>query len=122
MLPDGTAVQRTFLTARSVEFDALLLLGCPPPGSDAMPARDAKAGAGTDAPAVDPRISLMLEEAFRHCKAVAGTGDGAVLLNGLGYDGTAGVVTDDDADGVVEQLLTLMASHRAWERFPASVG
>jgi catalase len=121
VLPDGTAVQRTFLTARSVEFDALLLLGSPPPGADALPARDAKAGAPVETPAVDPRVSLMLEEAFRHCKAMAGIGDGAALLAGLGYDGSVGVVSDQDAEAVVSQLLTLMASHRAWDRFPASV-
>lgn len=36
--------QRTFLTARSVEFDALLLSASPPPAPDARPSRDAKAG------------------------------------------------------------------------------
>ena len=38
-------VQRTFATARSVEFDAVLLAAAPAPAPDALPARDAKAGA-----------------------------------------------------------------------------
>ncbi|MDT7806001.1 MAG: catalase, partial [Actinomycetota bacterium] len=33
----GLVAQRTFLTARSVEFDALLLAGSPPPGADVLP-------------------------------------------------------------------------------------
>ena len=37
-------VQRTFATARSIEFDAVLLAGTPGPGKDAYGARDAKAG------------------------------------------------------------------------------
>jgi catalase len=122
LLPDGTAVQRTFLTARSVEFDALLLLGSPAPAADALPARDAKAGAAVETIALDPRVSLMLEESFRHCKALAGAGEGAALLDMLGYAGEAGVVGGDDPEEVVAELLALMASHRAWERFPASVG
>nr|WP_274522999.1 hypothetical protein [Saccharothrix sp. ALI-22-I] len=40
-LEDGLVAQRTFLTARSVEFDALLLAAAPPPGPDALPSRDA---------------------------------------------------------------------------------
>src|SRR4051794_6798439 len=43
-LPDGTTVQRTFTAPRSVEYDAVLVAGCPLPAADALPARDAKAG------------------------------------------------------------------------------
>ncbi len=35
-------VQRTFATARSTEFDAILVAGAPAPGADAYGARDAK--------------------------------------------------------------------------------
>jgi catalase len=49
-------------------------------------------------------------------------GRGAALLDALGYDGAPGVVSGDDTDGVVEQLLTLLGSHGAWERFPVSIG
>jgi catalase len=122
LLPDGTAVQRTFLTTRSVEFDAVVLLGSPAPAADALPARDAKAGAAVETIAVDPRVSLLLDEVFRHCKAIAGVGAGAALLDALGYTGSAGVVSAEEPDDVVEELLTLMGSHRVWERFRAAVG
>lgn len=42
--PDAPAVQRTYATARSVEFDALLVAGAPGIGVDAYGAQDAKAG------------------------------------------------------------------------------
>ena len=47
---DGMPVQRTFATARSVEFDALLVAGAPIPAPDALPARDEKAGAARPPP------------------------------------------------------------------------
>jgi catalase len=66
----GMPVQRTFATARSVEFDAVLLAGAPAPAPDALPARDAKAGAAGPA-TVDPRVLLPVEEAWRHAKGPA---------------------------------------------------
>jgi len=38
-----------------------------------------------------------------------------------GADGSAGVVTGESAAAVFEEVQQLMASHRVWERFPASV-
>jgi len=73
----GLVAQRTFLTARSTEFDALLLAGSPPPGPDAVPSRDAKAGAPGDG-AVDPRVLLMIDECYRHSKAIGAWGTGRV--------------------------------------------
>ncbi|MGN6302195.1 MAG: catalase, partial [Angustibacter sp.] len=114
-------VQRTFATARSVEFDVLLLAGRPSPAPDAHVTRDAKAGA--EAPAgVDPRVSLMVEECWRHAKAVGGWGAGTTLLEELGVAGTAGVVTADGGAGTFAEVQDLMASHRVWERFPATLG
>ena len=40
----GIPVQRTYLTARSTEFDAVLVAGSGAPAPDAVPGRDAKAG------------------------------------------------------------------------------
>jgi catalase len=121
-LEDGTAVQRTFATARSVEFDAVLLAGMPAPAPDALPARDAKAGAA-DVASVDPRVVLLVEEAYRHAKAIGAWGPGVNALRaaGLSVD-DLGVVTADDAGTVTDDVLTLLGSHRVWERFPASVG
>ena len=52
-----------------MEFDALLLAGVPGIATDGFGARDAKAGNGTvAAAAADPRVLLMLAEAYRHSK------------------------------------------------------
>ncbi|MBE3014447.1 catalase [Microbispora sp. NEAU-D428] len=113
-------VQRTFATARSIEFDALLVAAAPAPAPDALPARDAKAGAG-DTAAVDPRVTLMIEECWRHAKAIGAWGAGAKLLAQAGLSGTPGVVSGDSAMEVFTAVRRLMAAHRVWERFPASV-
>jgi catalase len=116
---DPLDVQRTLLTARSIEFDALLVAGAMTPGEDALPSRDAKAGPGT-APSVDPRVSLLLDEAFRHSKAIAGWGTGATLLAGLGYQDQPGVLVGSSGDDTLADLVGLMAEHRVWHRFPAT--
>jgi catalase len=91
-------VQRTFLTARSTEFDALIVAG----------------GGG---PAVDPRAVLMLSEAFRHAKAIGAWGPGAGALEAAGIPRDAsGVAVGDSADAVVSEVQELLASHRAWDR------
>ena len=54
-------VDRTLATARSIEFDALVVAG------DTTPSRDIK-------------LVVLLQEAFRHCKALAALGDGAEVL------------------------------------------
>ncbi|GII81634.1 catalase [Sphaerisporangium rufum] len=113
-------VQRTFATARSVEFDALVLAAAPAPAPDALPARDAKAGAG-GAAAVDPRVSLLVEECWRHAKAIAGFGAGTAVLERTGVAGTPGVVSAGSATDAFAEVQRLLAAHRVWERFPASV-
>ncbi|MBP2336503.1 catalase [Saccharothrix coeruleofusca] len=120
---DGLQAQRTLLTARSVEFDALLLAGSPPPGADAIPARDAKTGDPATATApVDPRVVLMVQECFRHAKAIGAWGTGA---NALALAGCAasdpGVVVGEDADEVFAAISGLLGAHRVWERFPATI-
>jgi catalase len=117
---DDMPVQRTFATARSIEFDVLLIAGAPAPAPDAAPARDAKAGA-SDASAVDPRVELLIDESWRHAKALGGWGAGLEALERAGVSGTTGVVTGKDATEVFGEVQELMSSHRVWERFPASV-
>lgn len=114
-LGDGLVAQRTFATARSVEFDALVVTGAAAPAADALPARDAKAG-DDSAVVSDPRVGLLLTEAYRHDKAVLASGDGRSVLVELGIDG-AGVATGDVPSDLVDDLVTLLGSHRAWERF-----
>jgi catalase len=116
VLADGTPVQRVFASTRSVEYDAVLLVGSPPPAPDALPGLDAKAGA--PAAAVDPRVVLLAQEMYRHGKALGATGDGvAVLTEASISDASAGVATGAEAAEVVGQLLDLLAAHRVWERF-----
>jgi catalase len=117
---DGVPVQRTFATGRSVELDAVVLLGAPASGPDALPARDAKAGAG-DSTVIDPRLRLLLEECWRHAKVIGATGAGIAALEQAGLAGTPGVVTAESAADVFTQVQELMAFHRVWERFPATL-
>ncbi|WP_250030160.1 catalase [Paractinoplanes maris] len=117
---DGVTVQRTFATARSIEYDAILLAGAPAPAPDAVPARDAKAGAPSS-PAVDPRVTLLVEEAWRHAKAIGAWGAGVTVLEQTGLAGTPGVVAADSATTALTELQTLLAKHRVWQRFPATI-
>ena len=118
MLEDGLPVQRTFGTGRSVEFDAVLVAGAAPPAADALVSRDSKAGAAGTA-TVDPRVVLLLEECFRHAKAIGAWGPGRDVLDAAAVAG-AGVVTGDDAAEVLEQVQELLGAHRVWERFATS--
>jgi catalase len=67
---EPVGVQRTFLTARSVEFDAILVAGSPAPAPDAVASKDAQSAATTGDPAIDPRVAFLLSEAYRHAKAI----------------------------------------------------
>ena len=115
---EGMAVQRTFATARSVEFDVMLVSGSPVPAPDALPARDAKAGAA-DTANIDPRVVLLLEEAYRHCKVIGAWGDGEAALEAAGITGTPGIVRGESGADVLARVQEQMAFHRVWERFSA---
>ncbi|MDX6326557.1 MAG: catalase, partial [Nocardioidaceae bacterium] len=119
-LVDEMPVQRTFSTGRSVELDVLLLAGSPSPAPDAVVARAPEAGA-SGAATVDPRVVLMVEECWRHAKVIGAWGAGVAVLELTGYAGTPGVVSGQDAAGVLTEVQGLMAAHRVWERFPAAV-
>jgi catalase len=116
----GLDVQRTFDTVRSVELDAVLVAAAPPPAPSAVPARDAKSGAPGAAP-VDPRVLLLIDEAWRHAKAIGAWGDGAALIEQTGAADTPGVVTAGDGPSAFAAVRELLANHRVWERFPASL-
>jgi catalase len=94
-------VDRTLLTARSIEFDALIV-------------------AGGTTPSADIKLVLLLQEAFRHAKALGAWGDGTAVLEAAGITaGSAGVVT---ADAVVksftDRLVAAVGLHRVWDRAP----
>ncbi|WP_326701179.1 catalase [Streptomyces sp. NBC_01754] len=102
---DPVTVQRTFATARSVEFDAVLLAGAP-------------GGAGT---AADPRLLVLLNEAFRHGKAIGAWAGGDQMLASAGVpQGAPGVVNGGAGTEVLEQVTGLLGGHRVWDRFPAT--
>jgi catalase len=104
VLSDGAhsqTVDRTLLTTRSVEFDALVV-------------------AGGTTPTGDIKLTLLLQEAFRHCKVLGAWGDGTAVLEAAGITvGGAGVVTGGKAaKSFTDQLTAAVGLHRAWDRAP----
>ncbi|MEU7380432.1 MULTISPECIES: catalase [unclassified Streptomyces] len=119
---DGAlTVQRTYATARSVEFDAILLAGTPGLGADAYGARDAKAGlTAAQQPTHDPRVGLLLSEAFRHGKAIGAWKGAEDALEAAGVPVDApGVIVGAGGPATLEEITSLLGTHRVWERFPA---
>ncbi|GAA1115003.1 catalase [Arthrobacter flavus] len=116
-LDGGMVVQRTYLTARSTEFDALIIAGAATPGDDAANSRDAKAG--SPGVTIDPRVALLLSEAFRHSKAIGGVGDVTSVLQASAISPEAPGVVVGDATPVLTTLTELLSRHRVWDRFPA---
>lgn len=116
-------VERVYATARSFEYDALMVLGAAP-GDDTLPGLDARAGQPSRAVSVDPRITVLAAEMWRHSKVVAALGQGVEALgaSGIPTDGR-GVVTGTDASApadVLAELAELLTLHRVWDRFPPS--
>jgi catalase len=112
-------INRTYATARSFEYDALVFAGALPPAADASPGLDARAAQADGSPEdVDPRIRQLIAEMWRHCKVLAAAGTpGNDALAGVGVAG-AGVVADDDPTAVVDGIVELLQLHRVWDRFP----
>jgi catalase len=118
-LSKGLEADRSYLTARSVEFDAVVLTGSGVPGPDAAPGRDAKAGAPVADLALDPRIALLVSEAYRHAKAVGAVSNGA-SLEAAGIPGDAPGVVGGKLPEIVSELTTLLGTHRVWDRFAST--
>ena len=98
-----------------MEFDAVLVGGAAPPAPDAVVSRDSKAGDAATT-GTDPRVVLLLEECFRHSKAIGAWGAGVPVLEAARCAGE-GVVSSETASEVVTQVHELLGSHRVWERF-----
>ncbi|WP_426560228.1 catalase [Angustibacter sp. McL0619] len=94
-------VDRTFLTVRSIELDAVLV---------------ADRTTGTD----DIKVRILLHEMFRHCKAIGAWGDGADALTAAGVelDRPGVLVAERTTAAHRKDLLTALGLHRAWDRFP----
>ena len=92
-------VDRTNLTARSVEFDAIVVAG------------------GTAATG-DIKQTVLLQEAYRHCKALAAWAGGEDILTAAGIDLKApGVSVGTGVDKTFTDTLTAaIGLHRAWDR------
>lgn len=106
-------VDRTLLATRSIEFDAVLLV------SSIAPAQ-AQTRPGRTNLTTDPKLILLLEEMHRHCKAVAYLPSGKAALTAAGIDTSSpGFVASNNAAEAINELASLLAQHRVWERFPA---
>lgn len=113
-------VDRTFLTAASIEFDAALVVEAPAPAPDAEPTFDAKAGHSTAGKPLDPRVVKMVGEMFRHCKAIAVAPGATAVLEAAGVPADAIGVVTEEPEAAVAGLAKLLATHRVWERFPTA--
>ena len=95
-------VQRTFATARSIEFDAILIAG------------------GTEV-TNDIKLVVLLQEAFRHCKPLGAWGSGVKLLDAaaIGRD-APGVLLGGEVDKTLTvELVEALGLHRVWARADA---
>ena len=62
----------------------------------------------------------MLQESFRHLKAIGAWGDGVDLLGAAGIDpGAPGVLTGKKPGAkLTAGLIAALGMHRAWDRAP----
>jgi catalase len=95
----NVTVDRTLATARSIEFDAVVV------------------AAGTT-PTADIKLIVLLQEAFRHCKALAAWGDGAAVLKvaRIPTKGPGVAVANDVDNAFLANLAAALGLHRAWDR------
>ena len=101
-LTDGdrtVVIDRVLVSTRSIEYDAMVIAS----------------GAGGF---VDVTMTVLLQEMFRHCKALAAWGDGQRVLVDAGLDTSApGVLTATALDtGFTAELVALVGMHRSWAR------
>ena len=98
---DGAPVtpDRTYATTRSIEFDAVAVI------------------AGPEAE-LDPRVVTLIEEAYRHAKALAFVGGLTATAVGM-TDGDGIITTDSLVDGV-GAIMEALQTHRAWSRLEAA--
>ncbi|MFD2629752.1 catalase [Oceanobacillus kapialis] len=90
----------TFLTADSVLFDAVYLVG----------------GAAQDK-TFKEKAGYFVKEAFSHFKPIGATQDGEELLNNLDIPTlAAGVITEGDSDDFVVRFTEAVKQHRFWDR------
>ena len=90
-------VDRTLLTTRSVEFDAVLVAG----GSPGL---------------VDIKLDVLLQEVFRHAKPIGAWGDGVQCLQraGIPVDAAGVLVATQATAAQRKDLVWALGLHRVW--------
>ncbi|MDO2935934.1 catalase [Paeniglutamicibacter sulfureus] len=118
-LADGSPVDRTLLTARSIEFDAIVVAAALSPAPDSKVDLDAKAGAirPPGAEELDPRLVLLLQEAYRQGKAIVTVEQNEGFFEDIGLPAMGPGLVKATIESAIQDTATLLASHRAWERF-----
>jgi catalase len=101
-LDDGVealTVDRTLLATRSIEFDAFVIADGAPPINDV-------------------RLTVLLQETFRHYKALGAWGSGSAVLAaaGLPHDAPGIVTATTVGKAFNEQLAASIGIHRVWAR------
>ena len=99
-------VDHALRTVASVLFDAVYI-----PGGDQS----------VNALANEPDAIEFVNEAFRHCKAVAGSGAGAQFLKEETYvrkaqDDKAIILSENGAKDAAQNFINAIAQHRNWDR------
>jgi catalase len=106
-------VQHSLLTAASVLYDAVYV-----PGGKVS----------IEALATDPDAKHFLNEAFKHCKAIAADSDASTLLAATGFADQipkndsensvlqSGIVVSDQPDILAKLFIKAIAQHRFWDR------
>ncbi|GAB3593646.1 Catalase HPII [Corynebacterium faecale] len=92
----GVTISRTYVTVRSVEFDAAVVVETPE----------------------QPEVSILLSEMIRHGKAVALVGDATAQVPDRMGD-APGVVTVNAAADALDVLTPMLKGHRTWAANPA---
>lgn len=97
------AIDKSFFTAASVLYDAVYV-----PGGE-----NSVAALSTNADAIH-----FLNEAYRHCKAIAADADAMEVLKATYFGNAlgAGVITGADGTALANEFVTAVAQHRFWER------
>ncbi|QNE21411.1 catalase [Kribbella qitaiheensis] len=92
-------VERTLLTSRSIEYDALVVAAGNP---------DLK----------NIKLTVLLGELFRHCKVIGAWGNGDQVLTAAGIDTTAPgiLLAESMAKPYTTELFAAIGCHRVWER------
>jgi catalase len=95
----------SFLTAASVMFDAVYVPG---------------GAASIEMLGGEPDAYHFVEEAFRHCKAIAATGEGVDFV-GVTFAGKANndagvILSRNGVKGAVRDFIKAIARHRNWDR------